>query len=129
MKKIPQYAPFFLRIIFGIYLYLALKAGVYKPELIDKYGENLAKLGIPAGNILAYISTFSMLICYTLLLVGFKARWAAFPVIINFIVAIIYGHVIPGHTVSQALPATVLLVLGIYVLMSGPGKPSVDEGW
>ncbi|MBX9733948.1 MAG: DoxX family protein [Chitinophagaceae bacterium] len=129
MKKLSQYAPFFLRVIFGIYLFLALKAGVYKPELIDKYGENLTKLGIPAGNILAYVSTISMLICYTLLLIGWKARWAAFPVMINFIVAIVYGHVIPNHSLSQAVPAIVLLVLAIFILMSGPGKPSIDEGW
>jgi putative oxidoreductase len=128
MKKLSQYAPFFLRIVFAIYLYLSLKAEVYTGASIQKYQEGLVKLGVPLANILAYVSTFSMLICYALLVIGWKARWAAVPVLINFSVAIIYGHIIPKHTVSQALPATVLLVLSIYFLMSGPGKPSVDEG-
>jgi putative oxidoreductase len=128
MKKLPLYAPLFLRIIFAIYLYLSLNAGVYTSTALQQYGENLTKLGLPMGHILAYISTFSMLICYTLLVIGWKTKWAAIPVMINFTVAIIYGHVIPDHTISKALPATVLLVLAIFFLMNGPGKPSVDEG-
>ena len=128
MKKSSLYAPLFLRIIFAIYLYLSLKAEVFRPEIIEAYGQNLTKLGIPAGNLLAYVSTISMLICYVLLIIGWKTKWAAIPVIINFIVAIIYGHIIPAHSISKALPAFVLLVLGIFFLLNGPGKPSVDEG-
>ncbi len=129
MKKIHFYAPAFLRIIFAIYLYLSIKAEVYTSVALTGYGENLTKLGMPYGNILAYISTFSMFICYTLLVIGYKAKWAAVPVIINFVVAIVYGHVLTGHTISKALPATVLLVLSIFILLNGPGKPSIDEGW
>ena len=128
MKKINLYAPAFLRIIFAIYFYLSIKAEVYSSAALVAYGENLTKLGMPFGNILAYISTFSLLICYALLIVGYKARWASFPVIINFVVAIIYGHIIPAHTISKALPAIVLLVLAIFILLNGPGKPSIDEG-
>jgi len=128
VKKIHLYAPAFLRIIFVIYFYLSIKSEVYTSIALKTYGENLTKLGMPIGNILAYISTFSLLICYALLVIGYKARWAAVPVIINFIIAIVYGHILTGHTISKALPATVLLVLGIFILLNGPGKPSIDEG-
>jgi putative oxidoreductase len=68
------------------------------------------------------------LICYVLIIIGFKTRYAAIPVIINFAVAVIWGHIIPGHPISKAIAATVLLVLGIFFLLNGPGKLSVDEG-
>jgi putative oxidoreductase len=122
------YAPLFLRLVFVLYLYMALSAGVYTATAIKGYAESLASLGLPAAKFLAYLSTWSMLICYCLIIVGWKTRYAAIPVIINFTVAIIWGHIIPGHTMPKAIAATVLLVLGIFFLINGPGKPSVDEG-
>jgi putative oxidoreductase len=121
-------APIFLRLIFGLYLFLALKAEVYVPATIEKFGENLGKLGLPAAGFMAYLSTWSMLICYLLIVIGFKTRWAAIPVIINFIVALVWGHILQDHSLSKMVSAIVLLVLGIFFLLNGPGKPSVDEG-
>jgi putative oxidoreductase len=123
-----DYAPVFLRLIFAIYLFLALKAGVYTTEAHTAYAENLGKLGLPAPAFMAHLSSWSMLACYALIIIGWKTRWAAIPVIINFAVAIIWGHLIPGHGLSKMVSAIVLLVLGIFFLLNGPGKPSVDEG-
>jgi putative oxidoreductase len=127
-KKAGNYAPIFLRMVFALYLYLALKAGVYTSVAHDKFASNLAGLGLPASSLLAYISTWSMLIAYTLISIGWFTRLAAIPVVINFIVALVWGHLLTGHEISKAISAIVLLVLGIFFLLNGPGKPSVDEG-
>jgi putative oxidoreductase len=121
-------APLFLRLIFAIYLFLALKAKVYLPSAVDKFAENLSGLGLPAATFLAYLGTYSVLISYLLLVIGFKTRWAAIPVIIYFLVAVVWGHIIPGHALGKMISAIVLLVLGIFFLLNGPGRPSVDEG-
>jgi putative oxidoreductase len=128
LEKYKPWAPVFLRIIFALYLYLAIKAGVYTNEAHNQYAENLDKIGLPASSFLAYLSTWSMLVCYFLITIGWFTRYAAIPVIINFIVAIVWGHILQGHLVSSAMAATVLLVLAIFFLLNGPGKPSVDEG-
>lgn len=69
-----------------------------------------------------------MLTCYFLIVIGWMTRWAAIPVIINFIVALVWGHLIPGHELSKMVSAIVLLILGIFFLLNGPGKPTLDEG-
>jgi putative oxidoreductase len=127
-KQQKELAPLFLRLIFGIYLFLSLKAAVYTPTAINDFATSLAGLGLPAATFLAYLGTWSVLISYCLLLIGWKTRWAAIPVIIYFTVALVWGHIIPGHGLSKMISAIVLLVLGIFFLLNGPGKPSVDEG-
>jgi putative oxidoreductase len=127
-KQQKDLAPLFLRLIFGIYLFLALKAAVYSPTAIEGFSKSLAELGLPAATFLAYLGTWSVLISYCLLLIGWKTRWAAIPVIIYFTVALIWGHIIPGHGLPKMISAIVLLVLGVFFLLNGPGKPSVDEG-
>jgi putative oxidoreductase len=101
---------------------------VYTIQANADYAKSLSGLGLPASGFLAYLSTWSMLACYFLIIIGWHTRYAAIPVIINFSVAIIWGHIIPGHTAGKATAAFVLLVLGIFFLLNGPGKPSVDEG-
>jgi hypothetical protein len=41
-EKYKGYAPLFLRIIFAIYLYLALKGGVYTSEALAQYASSLS---------------------------------------------------------------------------------------
>jgi putative oxidoreductase len=126
--KYSAYAPVFLRAVFAWYLFLAVKAEVYTVQAHEDYANSLSGLGLPASGFLAYLSTWSMLVCYFLIIIGWKTRYAAIPVIINFAVAIIWGHIIPGHAAGKATAAFVLLLLGIFFLLNGPGKLSVDEG-
>jgi putative oxidoreductase len=124
----PHLAPLCLRLIIALYFYLSLKAQVYQPGVIEAFAGNLKKLGLPAPLFMAWLGTWSVLISYALIIAGWFTRYAAIPVIIYFIVAIIWGHIIPGHTISKAMPAVILLLLGVFFLLNGPGKPSVDEG-
>jgi putative oxidoreductase len=126
--KYAVYATVFLRAVFAWYLFLAVKAEVYTAQATTDYAKRLSELGLPASGFLAYLSTWSMLICYFLIIIGWKTRYAAIPVVINFLVAIIWGHIIPAHSPAKATAALVLLLLGIFFLLNGPGKPSVDEG-
>jgi putative oxidoreductase len=126
--KYAAYAPVFLRAVFAWYLFLAIKAEVYTVQANAAYAKSLSGLGLPASGFLAYLSTWSMLVCYFLIIIGWKTRYAAIPVIINFAVAITWGHIIPGHPAAKATAAFVLFILGIFFLLNGPGKPSVDEG-
>jgi putative oxidoreductase len=128
LKKLKDYAPILLRVIFLLYFYTALKVGVYKPAVVEEFSKQLVALKFPAPLFFAYLGTYSVFIAYFLIIIGWKTRLAAIPIIIYFAVAILTYHLPENHSISKTMPATVLLVLGIYFLMNGAGKPSVDEG-
>jgi putative oxidoreductase len=128
-KKPNPAAPIFLRIIIALYLFLALQAKVYLPANIEMFGSSLGKMKLPMPQVMAWIATWSMLICYVLIVAGWFTRLVAIPMIIYFTVAVIWRHVIPAHTLGKAMPAIMLLCISIFFLLHGPGKPSVDEGF
>jgi putative oxidoreductase len=128
MKKLKDYSPIVLRVIFLLYFYTAFKFEVYKPTTVEEFSKQLIALKFPIPLFFAYLGTYSVFISYFLIIIGWKTRWAALPIIVYFAVAILAYHIPEKHTISKTMPATVLLVLGIFFLMNGAGKPSVDEG-
>jgi uncharacterized membrane protein YphA (DoxX/SURF4 family) len=87
----------------------------------------LQSLGFPAPLFWAYLGTYSVFICYVLIVIGYQTQLAAIPIIIYFAVAILTFHLPSGHTIGKTMPATVLMVLGFFFLFNGAGKPSVDN--
>ena len=128
LEKFKAYAPVGIRMIFLLYFILAIKAKVYLPTTIEKFSESIAGMGLPAPLVLAYLGSWSLLIAYVMIIIGYKVRLAAVPVVIYFLVAVFGFHVASGHGISQTMSATVLLVMAIFLLLHGAGKPSVDEG-
>jgi len=122
------YAPLFLRFVFLLYFITAVKAKVFSPSVIEKFSEQLINLGFPAPLFFAYLGSWSVFICYFLIIIGWKTRLAAIPIIIYFLVAILSYHLPAGHGISKTMPATVLFVLGCFFLLNGAGKLSIDEG-
>ena len=127
LEKLKEYAPVPIRIIFLLYFILAVKAQVYLPSNAEKFGENLAVMGIPFASFMGYIATYSLFIAHLMIVIGFKVRLAAIPEIIYFLVAVFVYHVPEGHGISQTMPASVMLAMSIFLLLNGAGKPSVDE--
>ena len=62
------------------------------------------------------------------MMLGWKTRWAALFLTINFIVAVVAGHIAIADTYKNSFPSINLLAMSIFLLLNGPGKPSVDEG-
>jgi putative oxidoreductase len=129
LKQFKSYAPFFLRIVFLLYLITAFKAEVYKPEIIEIFSNQLARLGFPSPLFFAYLGTYTVFISYMLLVLGWQVRLASIPIIIYFMVGILTYHIPEGHSISKIIPALVLMFLGFFFLLNGAGKPSVDEGF
>jgi len=123
-----DYAPVCLRVVVGLYLYTALKAKVYLPSVASKFSEQLENLNFPFPLFMAYLGTWALLLSYIALVVGYKVRWAAIPMIIYFAVALLTYHLPEQHSIRESMPAIVLMVLGCFFLMNGAGRPSVDEG-
>jgi len=128
LKGLSGYAPLFLRFVFLLYFIMAIKAQVFRPSVVEKFSEQLINLGFPAPLFFAYLGSWSVFLCYFLIIIGWKTRLAAIPIIIYFLVAILSYHLPAGHGISKTMPATVLFVLGCFFLLNGAGKFSVDEG-
>ena len=119
LEKKKAYAPIFLRIVFLLYFITATKAQVFTPSVIEKFSEQLVNLGFPAPLFFAYLGSWSVYVCSFLIIIGWKTRLAAIPIIIYFLVAILSYHLPAGHGISKTMPATVLFVLGCFFLLNG----------
>ena len=128
LDRIKDYAPVAIRIIFLLYFILALKAQVYLPSNAEKFGENLAGMGIPFAPFMGYLATYSIFVAHLMVVIGFKVRLAAIPEVICFLVAVFGYHVAEGHGISKTMPASVMLAMSLFLLLNGAGKPSLDEG-
>ncbi len=121
------YATIPIRFIFFLYLILAIKAEVYLPSNAEKFGENLAGMGIPASTLMGYLASYSIFIAHILIIIGWKVRFAAAIEIIYFMVAVFVYHVPKDHGISETMPASVMLAMSLFLLFNGAGKPSFDE--
>ncbi len=122
------YASIPIRIIFFLYLILAIKAEVYLPANAEKFGESLAEMGIPASTLMGYIASYGLFMAHILIVIGWKVRFAAVIEVIYFLVAVFVYHVSAGHGISKTMPASVMLAMSIFLLIHRAGKSSIDEG-
>lgn len=128
LEAIKDYAPLVLRLVFLNYLITSVSSGIYAPSYAEKFSENLTGLGFPIPLFFSYLGIWSVLIGYALVVIGYKVRLAAIPLIIYFAVALSSYHIPEGHGVKESFSAIVLLLLSCFLLINGAGKPSIDEG-
>lgn len=128
LEAIKDYASLVLRLVFLYYLITSISGGIYAPSYAEKFSENLTGLGFPIPLFFSYLGIWSVLIGYALIVVGYKVRLAAIPLIIYFAVALLSYHIPEGHGVKESFSAIVLLLLSCFLLINGAGKPSIDEG-
>lgn len=100
----------------------------YEFSAIEKFSENLKGLGFPLPLAFAFVGTWMVLIGYVLVVIGWKTKWAAIPVVIYFGVAVFVYHVPEGHGLSKMMAALAPMMMGLFFMLHGAGKPSVDEG-
>ncbi|AQG78762.1 DoxX family protein [Spirosoma montaniterrae] len=123
------YAPFLLRLAFGYQLYDAAgHTALHPTDGIPGYADWLRSLGFPLPILSATLSAYTEFLGAVLMIIGWKTRWAALFLAINFMLAIIVGHIAIADTYKNTFPSINLLAMSIFLLLNGPGKPSIDEG-
>ncbi|GAA4447969.1 hypothetical protein GCM10023189_05100 [Nibrella saemangeumensis] len=129
MQRLRPYAPFLLRLAFGYELYDAAgHTALHPTEGLPGYAEWLKSLGFPFPIVSATLSAYAEFVGAILIVIGFKTRWAGAILAINFAFALLFGHLAIGDTYKNTFPALNLFAMSIFLLLNGPGKPSVDEG-
>ncbi|WP_138994774.1 DoxX family protein [Larkinella sp. C7] len=129
LSRLRPYAPFLLRLAFGYQLIDAAgHTALHPAEGIPGYADWLKSLGFPLPLVGATLSAYAEFLGAILMIAGFWTRWAAFFLLINFVLAVLVGHVAIQDTYKNTMPALNLVAMSVFLLLNGPGKPSVDEG-
>lgn len=117
-----------LRLAFGFQLVkvsfeYATQPATKMPEFAA-YLQSLGFLFPPLPG--AYLSTYTEFVGGILWLLGFQTRLASVLLIINFSVALGMAHLNINDSYQNTMPSLNLLAVGIFLLLNGPGRYSID---
>ncbi len=122
------YAPFLLRLVFGGQLIYYTHTGIMSAAKLQEFAGYLDSLHFPLPLICAFASDYTEFFGGILIVLGWQTRWAGALLAINFLVAFFFAHLIINDSYANTYPALHQLAMSIFLLLNGPGKPSVDEG-
>ena len=74
-----------------------------------------------------FLTVFAELVCAFLLVIGFKTKWAAIPLIITMAIATIYVN--NGGAWGNRELAVIYLIGYLAVYFMGSGRYSADKAW
>lgn len=72
-----------------------------------------------------FIATIGEVICPILVIIGFKTRWAALPIVIIMAVAAFIVH--GPDPFGRKEMALIYLVIFVAIILLGPGRYSIDK--
>lgn len=123
IKKWSHYAPIFLRLAFGVHLLYYS----WEPVTNLSAGENagfLKALGILFPELMSWVYMLTEFVGGIFLIIGFKVRLVAVPLIVTFIIASFVVH--GGDPYQDAFQAFQMLAVSLFFFFNGAGKPSID---
>ena len=120
-----EYGAIFLRLLIGAFIIWGVQDNIVSHERMVEFEKFLAAKGTPSPAFAARLSCYAQLICGISILLGAFIRLTSVAFIINFIAAILIAH--RGDTFRNMFPALMMLASGLFFLVHGAGKPSVDE--
>ena len=110
-----------LRLTAGIFM---LHHGYSKMEnFTEMQYKFISFLGL-GGSISLCLTIFAEFFCSIALIFGMFSRLVLIPLLINIFVAIIVGH--QGDIFGKGEPAALYFMMYLVLIISGPGKYSVD---
>jgi putative oxidoreductase len=125
VSKLQPYAALFIRLAFGFHLIQYTYGDVFELTAGSSNKEWLGSMGIPFPYLMGWVYILTEFIAGIALIIGFKTRWFALLLIINFIVALLLVHL--GQTYKQSFEAIQMLAISFFFLFNGSGKLSIDD--
>jgi putative oxidoreductase len=124
-KKLEWLALLVARLTVGVEF---VSTGWGKVHNLAKVTAYFGELGIPAPGVNAIFASFTELVCGSLLVIGLASRFAACPLVVTMIVAIVTAQKDQLHGVTDLVGLvewTYIAILAI-VAIFGPGPVSAD---
>jgi putative oxidoreductase len=126
VSKLDFVPPLVARITLGV---LFTSTGWGKVHSLAKVTAFFTELGIPLPGLQAHVVSFVELIGGVLLVIGLASRFAAVPLMVSMLVAILTAQREQVHGLPDlfGLVEWTYLVLLLWVAIAGPGKVSLDQ--
>lgn len=121
--KIKKYADLFIRLPIGFHLVYGVQDNIFSWQRMLEFKDFLHSFNVPVPLIAAHISVYAQFICGILFIVGWKTKWAAITMIINFIIAIGLVHLFDPY--PNKFPAIMMLCGAVFILLNGNGHYSL----
>lgn len=113
------------RLFIGVRLVYGVIDNVLEWDHMIKFREFLQAFNFPLPLLSAITSVYAQLIAGLMFIVGWKIRYAAILMIINFLIAVIMVHW--RDTFEQMTPALGVLFSSVLFLFYGAGRYSLDH--
>ncbi|HEX8247749.1 MAG TPA: DoxX family protein [Pyrinomonadaceae bacterium] len=124
LEKYKEYGVIFIRLVVGFHLVYGTQDNVFSYARMEEFAEFLHLRNVPLPLFSAFLSAYAQFICGILFIVGAATRYAAVPMIINFIAALFIAHI--GDAYPNMFPALMMLAAACFFLLHGAGRLSVD---
>ena len=126
----PGLANLILRISVGwVFIYHGSQKlfGVFGGPGVSGFAKWLSSLQVPYPEVSAWMASGAEFFCGMALVLGIYARWAALPLIVVMLVAIIYVHGANGFNIAQKgfEYNFVLIAALVTIFLQGPSKWSL----
>ena len=114
-----------LRLFVGVRLIYGVIDNVTSWEHMIKFRDFLQQFNFPIPLAAAIVSVYAQLLAGVMFILGWKIRFAAILMIINFLIAILMVHW--GEKLEPMTPALAILFISILFFFQGAGKYSLDN--
>lgn len=116
---------FLLRAFIGFRLVYGVLDNVLSWDHMIKFRDFLREFHFPFPMVCAVVSVYAQLFAGIMFLVGWKIRYAAIMMIINFAFALIMVH--HDHTVEAMTAPLSILFCSVLFLFQGAGRIAIDK--
>lgn len=123
----PDLGLLLLRLFLGSRLLYGVVDNVVSWERMQEFTLFLEQHHFPLPTISAITSVYLQLLGALLILLGYKTRVAAFLLSLNFLVALLAVHLANSDSIEGMTPALAMLFSSLTLLLTGPGKHSIDQ--
>ena len=114
-----------MRLFIGIRLIYGVVDNVLHWERMKEFAAFLDQFHFPFPLASAVVSVYAQLIAGLMIVAGWKIRWAAAVMILNFLVALFMVH--RGQSFEQITPALAMLFGSLLFFFEGAGRYSIDS--
>jgi len=125
LKKNKDAGLLLFRLFIGVRLLYGVLDNILSPARMQEFATFLKAHYFPYPLVAAQVSVYAQALAGLLIILGFKVRWAAVLMVINFLVAIIMVH--RGQTFEEMTPALAMLFAAVLFLFIGAGRYSIDR--
>lgn len=128
---VSEWNPVVLRIALGVIIFIhgigkLFNVGPASPG-IEGFTGYLELLMVPFPEIFAWIVAIVETVCGVLVFIGFLARYASALIVIDMAAATWFAHIPNGLVASGGELPIVLGLIGIAIVLSGPGHLSIER--